>query len=102
MPVQTIPPIEKMTSDQLADLLDAIQIERFRRCTEPSPEWHLKVLKERELVRKGILDNLEEKGRREAIEGIRRGIEDVKAGRVKPAEQVFRELEEKFGISHDD
>lgn len=34
----------------------------------------------------------------EALEGIRRGRADVKAGRTRPSEDVFRELFEKFGI----
>jgi prevent-host-death family protein len=36
--------------------------------------------------------------RLEAIEGIRRGLEDFKAGRVIPAEEVFAELEAKYGL----
>lgn len=34
----------------------------------------------------------------EALEGIRRGRADVKAGRTRPSEDVFRGLFEKFGI----
>jgi PHD/YefM family antitoxin component YafN of YafNO toxin-antitoxin module len=34
----------------------------------------------------------------EAIEGIRRGLADVKAGRTKPARQVFTRLRRKRGI----
>jgi prevent-host-death family protein len=41
---------------------------------------------------------LREKDRLEAIAGIRRGIADVKAGRTRPAEEVFRDLFERFGI----
>lgn len=41
---------------------------------------------------------LREKDRLETIEGVRRGIEDMKAGRVRDAEDVFRELEAKFNI----
>jgi prevent-host-death family protein len=44
---------------------------------------------------------LREKDRLEAIAGIRRGIADMKAGRVKPAEQVFKELEARFKIPSD-
>ena len=42
---------------------------------------------------------LRDKDRQEAIEGIRRGMADVKAGRTRPAEDVFRDLFERFGIS---
>jgi prevent-host-death family protein len=34
----------------------------------------------------------------EAIEGIQRGLADVKAGRTKPARQVFSRLRRKHGI----
>ena len=34
----------------------------------------------------------------EALEGIQRGVADVKAGRTKPAQQVFDELRRKHGI----
>jgi prevent-host-death family protein len=35
----------------------------------------------------------------EAIEGIQRGLADVRAGRTKPAPQVFARLRRKHGIS---
>ena len=35
----------------------------------------------------------------ETIEGIQRGLADVKAGRTKPARQVFNRLRRKHGIS---
>jgi predicted transcriptional regulator len=34
----------------------------------------------------------------EAVEGIRRGYEDLKAGRVRPIEQAFEELRKKHGL----
>jgi prevent-host-death family protein len=34
----------------------------------------------------------------EAIEGIQRGLEDVRAGRTKPARQVFDRLRRRHGI----
>ena len=34
----------------------------------------------------------------EAIEGIQRGLADVKAGRTKPARQVFNRLRRKHGV----
>lgn len=34
----------------------------------------------------------------EALEGIQRGVADVKAGRTKPAQQVFDKLRRKHGI----
>ncbi|CAN5506591.1 hypothetical protein BH10ACI3_BH10ACI3_24500 [soil metagenome] len=43
-------------------------------------------------------DFLREKDRIETLEGIRRGRADVKAGRVRPAEDVFRDLFKRFGI----
>ena len=43
-----------------------------------------------------------ERDRYEAIEGIRRGLEDVEAGRVTEAEEFFREFEAKYGISDDE
>ena len=36
--------------------------------------------------------------RLDAIEGIQRGLADVKAGRTKPAAQVFNRLRRKHGI----
>jgi prevent-host-death family protein len=41
---------------------------------------------------------LRQKDRIETIEGVRRGIADMKAGRTRPAEEVFRDLFEKYGI----
>jgi predicted transcriptional regulator len=35
---------------------------------------------------------------REAVEGIRQGYEDVKAGRTQPAEEAFEELRLKHGL----
>lgn len=46
-------------------------------------------------------DYLREKDRQEAIAGIRRGMADVKAGRVTEAEVFFKEFEEKYGIPSD-
>jgi prevent-host-death family protein len=43
-------------------------------------------------------DYLREKDRQEAIAGIRRGLADVKAGRTRSAEVVFRDIFERFGI----
>lgn len=34
----------------------------------------------------------------EAVQGIRRGYEDVKAGRTRPAEEFFKELRQKHGF----
>jgi PHD/YefM family antitoxin component YafN of YafNO toxin-antitoxin module len=44
-------------------------------------------------------DYAREKDRLETIAAINRGIEDMKAGRVKPTAQVFREFEKKYKIS---
>jgi hypothetical protein len=35
----------------------------------------------------------------QAIEGLHRGLSDVKAGRTKPAREVFNRLRRKHGIS---
>lgn len=47
-------------------------------------------------------DYLREKDRLETIAGIQRGLADVKAGRTRPAEDVFRDIEERFRIPHDE
>ncbi len=39
---------------------------------------------------------LRDKDQIDMIASINRGIDDMKAGRTKPAEQVFREFEEKY------
>ena len=49
----------------------------------------------------GYQEYLREKDRLETIAGVKRGISDMKAGRVRAAEEVFRELEERFGIPSD-
>jgi predicted transcriptional regulator len=40
----------------------------------------------------------ERQDHREAVEAIRRGYEDLKAGRVRPIEEAFEELREKHGL----
>jgi prevent-host-death family protein len=47
-------------------------------------------------------DFLREKDRIETITSVNRGIADMKAGRTRPAEDVFRDLFEKFGIPDDE
>jgi len=42
-----------------------------------------------------LLDALDQA---QAVEGIRRGLADVAAGRVKPAKQVFDNLRRKYNI----
>jgi prevent-host-death family protein len=39
--------------------------------------------------------------RLEAIEGIRRGLEDVKHGRTQPADEAFEEIRRKYNIPRD-
>lgn len=34
----------------------------------------------------------------ETVEGIRRGYEDVKAGRTRPSAEVFAEMRQKYGF----
>ena len=46
----------------------------------------------------GYQQYLREKERQDVIAGVQRGLVDVKAGRTRPAEDVFRDLFEKFGI----
>ena len=41
---------------------------------------------------------LREKERQEIIAGVREGIADMKAGRVRDAEEVFDEIEKRFGM----
>ncbi len=36
--------------------------------------------------------------RLEAVEGIRRGLEDVERGRVRPSKEVFEEIRRKYKI----
>ena len=43
-------------------------------------------------------EDLREWDRRDRIASVKRGIEDMKAGRTKPAVEVFREFEKKYGI----
>ena len=43
-------------------------------------------------------DLWQERERRETIEGIRRGMADVDAGRGRPAEEFFDEMFEKYKI----
>ena len=40
----------------------------------------------------------EERDRQEAIEGIRRGLEAEAAGRVRPASEMFADMERKYGL----
>lgn len=40
----------------------------------------------------------EQQDYREAVEGIRQGYADYKAGRTRPAQEVFQELREKHGL----
>lgn len=35
----------------------------------------------------------------DAAEGIRRGVEDLKKGRIRPAKEFFEEFEAKHGLS---
>lgn len=41
---------------------------------------------------------LEEWDRLDALEGIRRGLEDLRAGRVRPFDEVMAELEAKYEV----
>ncbi len=36
----------------------------------------------------------------EAIEGIRRGLEEARAGKTRPAADAFRDIEARHGIKH--
>ena len=44
---------------------------------------------------------LEAVERAETIEGIRRGVEQMKRGEGRPAAEVFAEMQQKFGIPHE-
>jgi prevent-host-death family protein len=43
-------------------------------------------------------DLMEAKDRAEAVEGIRRGLADMKAGRSQPADEFFKEFFAKYNI----
>ena len=45
------------------------------------------------------IPNMDELSREEINALINEGLDDIKAGRVRPAEQVFAELEEKYGFA---
>jgi prevent-host-death family protein len=45
-----------------------------------------------------LLDRAE---RAEAIEGIRRGLESAARGEGRPAEEIYAELRERHGLTHD-
>ena len=47
-----------------------------------------------------LADSLDEEGRDfdEAVEGIRRGLDDVKAGRTRPAAEFLAEVRRKHGF----
>jgi Putative addiction module component len=99
-------PLDEMTAKEKLELINLIWTDLQKNPEQvPPPEWHRIFLEERS---KGV-----EEGRykfldfEEAIEqintriGIRRGLADVKAGRVRDAEDFFKEFEEKYGISRD-
>lgn len=44
---------------------------------------------------------LSEKDRQETIAAVKRGIADMKAGRVRDSEDVFRDIEARYGIPSD-
>jgi predicted transcriptional regulator len=46
----------------------------------------------------GVYLEWEQQDHREAVEAIRQGYTDFKAGRIEPAKQVFEELREKHGL----
>ena len=46
----------------------------------------------------GYQEYLKAKERQEVIDGIRRGMDDVKAGRTRPAEEFFDEFFAKYDI----
>lgn len=41
---------------------------------------------------------LQDRERRQMIAAVKRGIEDMKAGRTKPAAEVFRDFQKKYKI----
>lgn len=56
MAVQTVPPINEMTLNQLDELLEALQIARFRQSSDEPPAWHGEMLKQREEALKNGTD----------------------------------------------
>lgn len=52
---------------------------------------------EQDAIAADILETLDQ-AESEAVEAIREGIRDVEEGRVRPAREALRELQERFGI----
>ncbi len=48
-----------------------------------------------------LLRQREEAEQSRVLEGIRQGIEDMKAGRHRPAEEVFADIQREFNLSPD-
>lgn len=67
------------------------ELEEYAKLNDQSPEEALDDL---------LAEQLEWKRRdyEEAVEGIRRGYEDMKAGRTRPAEEFLEELRVKHGF----
>ncbi len=48
-----------------------------------------------------LLRQREEAEQARVVEGIRQGIEDMKAGRSRPADEVFADIRREFNLSPD-
>jgi antitoxin ParD1/3/4 len=48
-----------------------------------------------------LLRQREESEKARVLEGIRQGIEDMKAGRCRPADEVFADIRREFNLSPD-
>ncbi len=48
-----------------------------------------------------LLQEREEAEQARVLEGIRQGLEDMKAGRGKPADEVFADIRREFNLSPD-
>ena len=67
------------------------QLEDYARLHDQSPEEALDDLL-------GVQLEWEKRDYQEAVEGIRRGYEDMKAGRVQDAEEFFEDLRVEHGF----
>jgi antitoxin ParD1/3/4 len=48
-----------------------------------------------------LLRQREESEKARVLEGIRQGVEDLKAGRSRPADEVFADIRREFNLSPD-
>ncbi len=54
-----------------------------------------------EVIREALRDHEEKKRKADTLAMMERSMEDIRAGRTKPAEQALREIAERLGLSLD-